>query len=313
MAAVSEPRVGAPSIGAPGTADIPTARARGRSRSWEHRRPRRHEVIQLWISRFIIWIAMVGVLVPLAWVVSASLSAGDAFFSDSIIPAKFTWENYQVVFAQTDYLIWLKNTLVLATIVGVIQMLVTALAAYAFSRLHFAGRRYGLMGLLLLQMFPNFLSVAALYVLFSKLDLIDSLLGMGLILVAGNAFNIWIMKGYIDGLPRALDEAAKVDGATDFQVFWKVVLPLSVPMLAVQFLWAFMGVFNEYILSSILIQSPEKFIMGPGMQKFIYNQFSVHWTQFAAAAVVTSAPLVVLWMALQRYIVAGLAKGAVKE
>lgn len=308
--AVSEPRVGTPATGAGPTA-LPQARARTRARTY--RKPRRHEVVQLWVSRVIIWIAIVGVLVPLAWVVSASFSAGDAFFSDSIIPARFTWENYQVVFAQTEYLIWLKNTLILATIVGVVQMFVTALAAYAFARLRFAGRRYGLMALLLLQMFPNFLSVAALYVLFSKLDLIDSLLGMGLILVAGNAFNIWIMKGYIDGLPRALDEAAKVDGATDFQVFWKVVLPLSLPMLAVQFLWAFMGVFNEYILSSLLIQSPEKFIMGPGMQKFIYNQFSVHWTQFAAAAVVTSLPLVVLWMALQRYIVAGLAKGAVKE
>ncbi|MGE5590071.1 MAG: sugar ABC transporter permease [Bacillota bacterium] len=290
---------------------MPQTRARTRARMY--RKPRRHEVIQLWISRVIIWLAVIGVLIPLAWVVSASFSAGDAFFSDSIIPTRFTLENYQVVFGQTDYLIWLKNTLILATIVGFIQMFVTALAAYAFSRLRFPGRRYGLMGLLLLQMFPNFLSVAALYVLFSKLDLIDSLLGMGLILVAGNAFNIWIMKGYIDGLPRALDEAAKVDGATDFQVFWKIVLPLSLPMLAVQFLWAFMGVFNEYILSSLLIQSPEKFIMGPGMQKFIYNQFSVHWTQFAAAAVVTSLPLVILWMALQRYIVAGLAKGAVKE
>lgn len=310
MAAVSEPRVAGPAAHA-GTANALSA-TRTRARA-ARRRPRRHEVIQLWISRVIIWFAILAVLVPLAWVVSASFSAGDAFFSDSIIPAKFTWENYQVVFAQTDYLLWLKNTLVLATIVGVLQMFITALSAYAFARLRFPGRRYGLMALLLLQMFPNFLSIAALYVLFSRLNLIDSLFGMGLILVAGNAFNIWIMKGYIDGLPGALDEAAKVDGATDFQVFWKIILPLSLPMLAVQFLWAFVGVFNEYILSSLLIQSPEKFIMGPGMQKFIYNQFSVHWTQFAAAAVVTSLPLVVLWMSLQRYIVSGLAKGAVKE
>lgn len=306
MAAVTERQV----IGTP----VSRAHARARvRRAAQIRRPRPHEAVQLWLSRVVIWVAVLAVLIPLAWVVSASFAAGDAFFSASIIPAKFTLENYKAVFVQTDYLIWLKNTLILSSIVGFLQMFINSLAAYAFARLRFSGRRYGLMGLLLLQMFPSFLSLSAIYVLFSKLNLIDNLAGLGLILVAGNAFNIWIMKGYIDGLPRALDEAAKVDGATNFQIFWRIILPLSLPMLAVQFLWAFVGVFNEYMMSSVLIQSSEKYIMGPGMQKFIVNQFSVHWTQFAAAAVVTSLPLVVLWLSLQRYIVSGLARGAIKE
>jgi arabinogalactan oligomer / maltooligosaccharide transport system permease protein len=275
------------------------------------RTPRPYEQVQLWISRVILWVACLSVIVPLLWVVSASFTAGDAFFSGSLLPRPFTLGNYRTVFAETDYLLWLKNTVLLALAVGVIQAFVTALSAFAFARMRFRLRRVGLIALLLLQMFPTFLNLAALYVLFTKLELTDSLLGMALILVTGNAFNIWIMKGFIDSIPKELDDAAKVDGATDFQIFSKVILPLSAPMLAVQFLWAAVGVFNEYTLSSVLLQSQDKFIMGPGLQKFIINQFSAHWTQFAAAAVLTSLPLVILWLLLQRYIVAGLA-GAVK-
>jgi arabinogalactan oligomer/maltooligosaccharide transport system permease protein len=267
--------------------------------------------VQLWLSRVILWAACAAVLLPLLWVVSASLTAGDAFFSGALFPRLLTFDNYRAVFAETDYLRWLKNTVMLAMAVGVIQAFVTALSAFAFARMRFKGRRVGLIGLLLLQMFPTFLNLAALYILFSKLELIDSLLGMALILVTGNAFNIWVMKGFIDNIPRELDEAAKVDGASPFQVFIKVILPLSLPMLAVQFLWAAVGVFNEYALSSVLLQSKEKLIMGPGLKQFIVNQFSAHWTQFAAAAVLTSLPLVVLWLMLQRYIVSGLS-GAVK-
>jgi arabinogalactan oligomer/maltooligosaccharide transport system permease protein len=275
------------------------------------RTPRPYERVQLWISRVILWFACLAVVVPLLWIISASFTGGDAFFSGSLIPHPFTLDNYRTVFVESDYLLWLKNTVVLALIVGVIQMFVTALSAYAFARMRFRMRRVGLITLLLLQMFPGFLNLAALYVLFTKLELTDSLIGMALILVTGNAFNIWVMKGFIDGIPKELDEAAKVDGASDFTIFRKVILPLSAPMLAVQFLWAAVGVFNEYTLSSVLLQSQDKFIMGPGLRHFIFNQFSAHWTQFAAAAVLTSLPLVILWLFLQRYIVSGLA-GAVK-
>ncbi|HWI53867.1 MAG TPA: ABC transporter permease subunit [Symbiobacteriaceae bacterium] len=272
---------------------------------------RPYERARLWLSRLIIWVVCAAVLIPLLWVISASFTAGDAFFSGSLLPRPFTIDNYRAVFVQTNYLVWLKNSLLMAVAVGVIQAIVTALSAYAFARLRFRLRRVGLIALLLLQMFPSFLNLAALYVLFTKLELTDSLLGMALIFVTGNAFNIWVMKGFIDSIPRELDEAATVDGASGFQVFTKIILPLSAPMLAVQFLWAAVGVFNEYTLSSVLLQSPDRYIMGPGMRQFIFNQFSAHWTQFAAAAVLTSLPLVVLWLFLQRYIVSGLA-GAVK-
>ncbi|MFO7171417.1 MAG: ABC transporter permease subunit [Bacillota bacterium] len=286
--------------------------ARGRTRTRVvDRKPRPHEVVQLWITRLVLWVACAAVLVPLLFIISASFTAGDAFFSGSLIPRPFTLNNYAEVLTETKYLTWLKNTVIVALITGTIQVINTSLSAYAFARLRFRLRRVGLIGLLLLQMFPTFLNLPALYLLFLKLNLIDSLVGIGLIMVTGNAFNIWVMKGFIDGLPLELDEAAKVDGATDFQVFTRIILPLSAPMLAVQFLWAVVGVFNEYLLSSVLIQSPDKLIMGPGLQNFIVNQFSAHWTQFAAAAVLTSVPLVALWLYLQRYIVSGLA-GALK-
>ncbi|MBL0389356.1 sugar ABC transporter permease [Tumebacillus sp. ITR2] len=271
-----------------------------------------YDAFNLWISRIIIWIAVLASILPLFFVLTASFSSGEAFFSEQLIPKSFTFENYQHVLTATNFPIWMKNSLILGFSVAVLQTILTALSSYAFSRLRFFGRKYGLMSLLILQMFPNFMAVSAIFGLLVKLDLMDNLFALILVFAGGNAFNIWLMKGYIDSLPRELDEAARVDGANSWQIFWRVILPLSLPMLAVVFLFSFIGVFSEFVLSSALLKTPENLTLAVGLQQFIKNEFAANWTQFAAAAVMASLPVVIVFSIMQRWIAGGLMAGSVK-
>ncbi len=266
----------------------------------------------LWISRFLIWGGLVFALFPALWVLTASFAPGMAFYSSSLIPHQFTLDNYIYVFTRTDFWLWMKNSLIVGGITATIQMLVTASSAYAFSRMRFPGRKFGLMGLLLLQMLPSTMSLAAIYTLLVRLHLLGSLFGLILVFSGASAYNIWLFKGYIDSLPRELDEAAYADGATHWQVFTRIILPLARPMLAVQFIWSFTGIYNEYMLSSLVLQSPRTYTVAVGLQRFIANQYSAHWTYFAAGATVASLPILIITMTLQRHLESGLTRGAVK-
>jgi arabinogalactan oligomer/maltooligosaccharide transport system permease protein len=205
----------------------------------------------------------------------------------------------------------MKNSLTVCFGVSIIQISLTATAAYAFSRLRFKGRRYGLMSLLILQLFPPAMAMSAIYIIVLKLNLIDNHIALILLLAGGSAFNIWLLKNYIDQLPKELDEAAIVDGANSFQVFWKIILPLAKPMLVVIFIFSFIGAYTEFIISSIVLQSPESYTLVVGLQTFLNNHFG-HWTQFSAAAMMSSIPIMIIFMLLQKYIQGGLAAGAVK-
>jgi arabinogalactan oligomer/maltooligosaccharide transport system permease protein len=273
---------------------------------------RAYDRFNLWVSRVIIWFLIVIMMLPLYWVITASLQTGEAFFSEKLVPTEITFENYAKVLNETDFPTWLKNSLLLSFGVASLQVIVTAISAYAFSRMRFYGRKYGLMTLLILQMFPNFMAMSAIFGMLAKLDLMDNLWALMLVMAGGSAFNIWLMKGYLDALPRDIDEAATVDGANHWQIFWRIILPLSLPMLAVIFLFSFIGVYAEYILSSLLLKSPENLTLAVGLQQFIKNQFAANWTAFAAAAVLACVPIVVIFMLLQRYIASGLVAGSVK-
>lgn len=271
-----------------------------------------HEKVSLWISRLIIWAVIAIMMFPVAWVVGASMASGDAFFSGSIFPQHMTFQNYKDVLVKTNFLLWVKNSMILSVGVATIQLFLTATSAYAFSRMKFVGRKNGLKTLLIMQMFPTFMALPAIFGIMAKLNLLDNLYALMLVMAGSSAFSIWLLKGYIDSLPKELDEAALVDGATHWQIFMKIILPLATPMLVVIFLFSFMGVYSEFILSSAVLKSPENYTIALGLQRFIQNQFSAHWTQFAAASVMASLPLVILFMVLQKYLQAGLAAGAVK-
>lgn len=266
----------------------------------------------LWVSRVVIWLVIIVVMFPTVWIVMSSFSAGDSFFLSSLFPKNFSTEHYAELFRETDFVLWVGNSLKICLIVSVIQLVLTALAAYAFSRLRFTGRKYGLMTLLVLQVFPSSMAVSGYYILIYKFGLVDSSLALILVLAGGSAFNIWLLKSYIDGIPVELDEAAMVDGAGHFTVFYRITMPLAMPQMVVIFLFSFIATYSEYVITSVFLQTPGKMTLALGLQSFITNQFAAHWTLFSAAAVLSSLPIMIIFMALQKYIQNGLIAGGVK-
>lgn len=266
----------------------------------------------VWISRIIIWFVILLVLFPVFWILMASFSKGDSFFSTSLIPESMTLNNYAELIKDTDFLMWVGNSLLICFAVSFIQLFLTSTSAYAFSRLKFWGKKNGMRMLLLLQVFPNSMAVAAYYVIIYKYGLADHLLVLILVLAAGSAFNIWLLKAYMDGIPRDLDEAARVDGAGHLKIFVKIILPLATPQLAVIFIFSFIAAYSEFVITSVFLQSPSKFTLAVGLQSFITNQFAANWTLFAAAAVLASVPIMVIFMLLQKYLQNGLTAGSVK-
>lgn len=265
-----------------------------------------------WISRIFIWFMLLVVLFPVFAVVSASMAKGEVFTQTTLIPSAFTLENYAKVLTETNFLIWVKNSLIICVVVSVIQLLLTVPMAFAFSRLKFWGRKKGLMMLLLLQMFPAAMSLPAILALAYRLDGMDHIITLIIVQAGAGAFNIWLLKGAIDGIPKELTEAAYVDGASTFQTFTMIILPLLRNMLLVIFLFTFIGAYSEFVFASALLKSPESLTLAVGMQQFITNNFSANWTQYSAAAIMASIPIVVFATVAQKYMAKGLTAGSVK-
>jgi arabinogalactan oligomer / maltooligosaccharide transport system permease protein len=269
----------------------------------------------------IAWFAIACALFPVMWVVSAAFTKDPSISSTAIIPAEPTLQNFETLFTNPDqpYANWYLNTMLVASISAVLTVLIAAGAAYAFSRFRFKGRKVGLMFLLLVQMFPAFLTLTAIYIIMVNIGDVFPPIGLdtlpGLILVyLGGAMgvNAWLIKGFFDTIPMEIDESAKVDGATHGQVFWGIILPLAVPVLAVVGLLSFIGTINEFIIASALIQTPQTKTLAVGLQGFIANAYSENWGPFAAGALLAAIPVVILFMFLQRFIVSGLTAGSVK-
>ena len=265
-----------------------------------------------WISRIFIWFMLLVVLFPVFAVVSASMAKGEVFTQTTLIPSAWTLENYAKVLTETNFLIWVKNSLIICVVVSVIQLLLTVPMAFAFSRLKLWGRKNGLMMLLLLQMFPAAMSLPAILALAYRLDGMDHIITLIIIQAGAGAFNVWLLKGAIDGIPKELTEAAYVDGASTFQTFTMIILPLLRNILLVIFLFTFIVAYSEFIFSSALLTSPESLTLAVGMQQFITNNFSANWTQYSAAAIMASIPIVAFATIAQKYMAKGLTAGSVK-
>jgi arabinogalactan oligomer/maltooligosaccharide transport system permease protein len=272
------------------------------------------EILDLWVSRILVWLTIVIILFPILSIVTASLQRSNAFNAGALLPKPeyFTLQNYKDLFApNSNFPIWIWNTFLIGTGVSIVQIALTITASYAFSRLKFWGRRNGIRTLMILQMMPSFVSLAAIQFVMFKLKMAN-LFGYFIVTAGAGAWSIWLMKGYIDGIPKDLDEAAKVDGCTDWQVFTKIILPLSRPMMAVMFLFSFMGTFSEFIMASALLKRPEQFLLMQGLRTFTANAYSTNWGKLSAAVVLTAFPLALLWMVSQKYVQSGLTRGAVK-
>ena len=272
------------------------------------------EKTSLWVGRIFIWVSIAVVLFPVFAIVTASLSTGSSFMQKELIPTEITFDNYIKVLTETDFLKWILNTIKVALCVSTVQVLMTLPAAYAFSRLRFTGKKYGLMTLLILQMFPASMALPAILGVAYELPWgMDNHLFLIIIMCGASAYNVWLMKGFIQGLPKELDESAFVDGATHFQVFKNIIFPLSKPMLVVIFFFSFIGTFGEYILSAALLKDPEMKLLVMGLKTFMDKGASANWTVYAAAAVMATIPLTIGFVSIQKFISKGLVAGAVKE
>ncbi len=258
-------------------------------------------------------------LYPVMWVVKLALSPS-ASLSPAVspLPDQVTLQNFRDVLLNTDLQgRWLFGrqlfaSLFVSGISTLIGLTLAVTAAYAISRFRFRGKELGLQGLLVTQMFPATLMLVAIYELLQQLHLLDTWTGLVLVYSTTSLpFCIWMLKGYFDALPRELEEAALMDGASQTQVFLKVVLPLSRPALAVTALFAFMTAWNEYILAATLMNDEARFTLPVALQRYV-GEYKTEWGHFAAGAIVISIPVMALFFALQKNLVGGLTAGGVK-
>jgi arabinogalactan oligomer/maltooligosaccharide transport system permease protein len=209
--------------------------------------------------------------------------------------------------------------MIIASVNAVISVFIGAASAFAFSRMRFKGRKFGLQALLLVQVFPSFLALAAIYVMMEHVYTVFPVIGLGslggllLIYLGGSmGVNAWLLKGYIDTIPMELDEAARIDGASTFQVYWLIFFPLAAPVLAVTALLSFIGTFNEFVLASLFLQDINSRTVAVGLQQFVGQQFGQNWGPFAAGSLLAAIPLVAIFLSMQRFIIGGLTQGATK-
>ena len=264
-------------------------------------------------------VVVVYALFPIVYVISGSFANATQFTSSLF--TSFTLNNYRDLFDDPyrPFANWFVNTLFISGTAAIGSVFLSALAAYAFSRLRFTGRRAGLLTLILVQMFPQLLALVAIYALLIEMGRVFPVLGIGsqlaLIMVyLGGALgaNTYLMYGFFNTIPKELDEAAKIDGATHTQIFYGIILRLAAPILAVIGLLAFIGTSSDFILANIILTKPETRTLAVGLYMYVSEQFGQNWTVFAAGAVLAAIPIVALFLYLQKYIVSGLTGGAVK-
>lgn len=258
-------------------------------------------------------------LYPVLWVVKMALSPTQAMsLSISPIPEAITLDHFRDVMGATDAQgRWLFGRQLLASIVvsgatTLVGLSLAVTAAYALSRFRFPGKQSGMQLLLVTQMFPGTLMLVPLYSILQALGLVDTWGGLVLVYATTSLpFCVWMLKGYFDTIPKELEEAALMDGASPGQVFVKIVLPLARPALAVTALFSFMTAWNEFILAATLLNDAARFTLPVALQRFV-GEYKTEWGHFAAGALIVSAPVMALFFALQKYLVGGLTAGAVK-
>lgn len=292
---------------------------RGRSRTWQ--KLAAHAIVLAFI---------VFSLFPLLMIVSISLRPGN-FSGGDIIPRTISFEHWKsalgiayeapngkIVEPPFPVLLWVWNSVKVGVMSGLLILALSTSAAYAFARMRFRFKSSILNAMLLLQMFPAVLALVAFYAIFSFIGEYVPWLGLnrhGALVLAycGQlAVHIWTIKGYFETIPAEIEDAAKVDGATPFQTFWRVLLPMAVPVLAVVFVLAFIMAVIEYPMASVVLQSEDSWTLAVGSKQFLHPQ-NYLWGDFAAAAILGGLPITVVFLLAQRWLVAGLTAGGIKS
>jgi arabinogalactan oligomer/maltooligosaccharide transport system permease protein len=251
---------------------------------------------------------------PVLWVFKMAFSASQGFDASAAnpFPSDPTLENFRYVLFELPFGTWLFNSVVISGSTTIVGVFLACTSAYALSRFRFPGRTAAMLSFLVTQMFPGVLMMIPLYLIMDTLGLLDQLLGLILVYsTTAIPFCVWMLKGYFDTIPVELEEAALMDGASRATIFWRIMLPLSLPAVAVTALFSFMTAWNEFILAAVFMNSEESYTLPVGLQLLV-GEFSTQWGYFAAGAILVSVPVVALFFALQKYLVGGLTAGGVK-
>ncbi len=275
----------------------------------------KHErFVRLALTYFVVFIVSVIIIYPLVWTVGASLNPGNSLMSSSIIPENVSFEHYEDLFnGKTNYLIWYWNSLKISVATMVLTLIFVSFTAYSFSRFRFTGRKNGLMLFLLLQMIPQFSALIAIFVLSQMLGLVNSHLALILIYVGGMLpMNTYLMKGYLDAIPKDLDESARMDGAGHFRIFIEIIMPLAKPIIAVIALFSFTGPLGDFILSTTILRTPDMYTLPIGLYNLVAQKMGASYTTYAAGAVLIAVPVALLYLWLQKFFVSGLTAGGSK-
>ncbi len=294
--------------------------AAGRLWRWLFYRPRGDSPIKRFFIHVALWVACIIAAYPILRVVSISLRPSNKLLTTSlaIIPQDATLQNYMELLLgrpgrPTQFYLWLWNSLLITLTTATIGLLLAATAGYAFSRFRFPGRNAGLIFLLSTQMFPAAMLLLPLFLMIARMGLINRYLGLVIAYsVTAIPFSIWMLRGYYDTIPRDLEEAALIDGASWVQVLWHIIRPLSTPALAVAFLFNFMSSWNEYIVARIILNKREMYTWPLGLWTFT-EQYTVLWGKFAAASILVALPVTILFLYSSRWLISGLTLGGVKE
>jgi arabinogalactan oligomer/maltooligosaccharide transport system permease protein len=275
-----------------------------------------HEPRHITFFRHVLLLTFVAIaLWPVLDVISISLRPGNQLRTTEwrLIPENWTLDSFVKLFTEQPFVRWLGNSLLVAGAVTVTGVALASIGGYAFSRFRFVGRQAMMLSILTTQMFPATMLLLPLYIVIARLGLINTFLGLS-VFYASTAlpFCVWQMKGFYDTIPASLEEAARIDGCSRWNAFRRVILPLAVPGLVITALFSFMSAWSEYMVAAQILQDRDRFTLPLGLKSF-QSSMSTQWGLYAAASLLVSVPVVILFIALSRYLVSGLTLGSVKE
>nr|WP_117149312.1 sugar ABC transporter permease [Paraliobacillus zengyii] len=277
---------------------------------------KRKKFTRLFASYSLLIFMMIVIIYPLLWTVGASFNPGNSLISTSIIPENPTLNHYKELFAGKEslqYGQWYINSIKISVLTMIGTVISVSFMAYAFSRFRFVGRKNGLTLFLLLQMIPQFSALIALFVLAQVLGLMNSHWLLIFLYIGGQIpMCTYLMKGYIDSIPMSLDESARIDGASNTTIFFRIIMPLSRPMIAVVAMNGFIIPLADFVLASTILRSPESYTLPIGLYNLVNDVMGASYTTFAAGAILISIPIAVVFVLLQKNFVSGLTSGGTK-
>lgn len=281
----------------------------------------RRRRVSIALRMLVALVALIFSLFPIIWIISASFNPTGSLAGQRLIPTNASLANYRELLTSplSPFGAWLWNSFKVASITSVLAIVSIMLSAYSFSRFRFKGRRQLLLALLLLQVFPTLLMFVAIFYLFQQIGNYFPAFGLNkhgpLILTylgTQMGIQIWLMKGFFDSIPRDIDESALVDGATHWQIFWKLIFPMARPIIVIVGLLVFISAYQEFVLASVLLKDSSQYTLMVGLYLFVSDNFTQNWGIFAAGGLLGALPVLIIYQIAQEQIVGGLTAGAVK-